>query len=245
MQIVVGLGNPGEDTGTRGTTSAFACWTAWRRTRAPIHRVDGELGRRAWTTESTDAAGRTVVLAKPRTYMNRSGRAAAALCRRYDVAADQLIVVYDDADLALGRVRLRPDGGSGGHNGIRSIAESLGSGGFRRVRLGVRGAGREDRELADYVLDEFERLGGRGAADLVVEALDRVGCAMSRQRPASRGISDGVETRRRNEDSSTGATVKLPRTAETSERKGLVEVNPRIQLAVYRTHRELFAWSSE
>jgi PTH1 family peptidyl-tRNA hydrolase len=105
--------------------------------------------------EHHGAAGR-VVLAKPRTYMNRSGRAAVAICRHFDAALDSLLVIYDDADLALGRIRIRPEGGTGGHNGVRSLVEVLGSGAFARVRLGVRGEGRFDKELADYVLERFE-----------------------------------------------------------------------------------------
>jgi PTH1 family peptidyl-tRNA hydrolase len=101
-------------------------------------------------------AGRDCVLAKPRTYMNRSGRAAAALCRRYGASADDLLLVYDDADLALGRVRIRPGGSAGGHNGVQSILDALQSRTLARLRLGVRGEGRGDRALADYVLAPFE-----------------------------------------------------------------------------------------
>jgi PTH1 family peptidyl-tRNA hydrolase len=87
--------------------------------------------------------------------MNLSGRAAAALCRRFTAEPSDLLVVYDDADLALGRVRVRPEGGAGGHNGIRSLIEVLGTPAFPRVKLGVRGEGRDARDLADYVLDKF------------------------------------------------------------------------------------------
>jgi PTH1 family peptidyl-tRNA hydrolase len=96
-----------------------------------------------------------VVLAKPRTYMNRSGAAALALLDRFGAAPTDLVVVFDDADLALGRVRVRGEGRAGGHNGIRSILDSLRTETFPRVKLGVRGIGRDDAELADYVLEPF------------------------------------------------------------------------------------------
>jgi PTH1 family peptidyl-tRNA hydrolase len=119
-------------------------------------RAAGELKKYAWLAE--DRSGPvTVLLAKPRTYMNRSGRAAAALCRHYGLAPADMLVVYDDADLPLGRIRLRRGGGSGGHNGIKSMMEVLGTGEFARVRLGVHGEARDGSDLADYVLDRFDR----------------------------------------------------------------------------------------
>jgi PTH1 family peptidyl-tRNA hydrolase len=88
--------------------------------------------------------------------MNRSGRAAAALCSRYEAEASDFVVVCDDADLGLGRVRIRGGGRAGGHNGLRSLIDAFGTEEFARVKLGVRGRGRDERELADYVLEPFE-----------------------------------------------------------------------------------------
>ena len=85
-----------------------------------------------------------------------TGRAGAALCRRFDVGADRMLVVYDDADLPLGRIRIRTTGGAGGHKGIRSLIDALGTEAFTRVRLGVRGSDRDDNELHDYVLEPFD-----------------------------------------------------------------------------------------
>ena len=132
------------------------------------------MKRYAWLAESGRGAA-ALVLAKPRTYMNRSGRAGAALLRRFDSSMDDLMVVYDDADLELGRLRVRGGGGAGGHNGVRSLIDVLGTGSFSRIRLGVRGAGRDERDLADYVLDEFdadEVPVAESLADLATEAVD-------------------------------------------------------------------------
>lgn len=154
-QIVIGLGNPGNEYRDTRHNIGFRVLDLLARRAGGRFEVAGEMGRNVWTAEFPRSCTGGVVLAKPRTFMNRSGRAAAALARHYGVPPERMIVVYDDADLALGRIRVRPEGGSGGHNGIRSLAEVLGSGAFPRVRLGVRGTGRELRDLADYVLEPF------------------------------------------------------------------------------------------
>jgi PTH1 family peptidyl-tRNA hydrolase len=152
LKIVLGLGNPGLRYRSTRHNVGFKVLDHLAGARGIKFRAAGEMKKYAWRAESG-----TVVLAKPRTYMNRSGRAAAALCRHYGLTPSDLLVVYDDADLPLGRIRLRKGGGSGGHNGIKSIMEVLGTGEFARVRLGVRGDNREDSDLADYVLDRFDR----------------------------------------------------------------------------------------
>ncbi len=155
VAVVLGLGNPGERyAATRHNLGFLVVDRLAREVGAEFHAA-GEVGRRAWTAEIRRPAGR-VVLAKPRTYMNRAGRAAVALLAVHPVPPSRLVVVYDDADLELGRVRVRGEGGSGGHNGMRSLIAVLGGEGFPRVRLGVRGAGRDERELEQYVLEPFE-----------------------------------------------------------------------------------------
>jgi PTH1 family peptidyl-tRNA hydrolase len=97
-----------------------------------------------------------MLLAKPLTFMNLSGDAVAALARYYDVPVAELLVVVDEAALPFGRLRARPRGSAGGHNGLKSVIERLGTTEFPRLRLGVgRGDGR--RDLADHVLSKFER----------------------------------------------------------------------------------------
>jgi PTH1 family peptidyl-tRNA hydrolase len=95
-----------------------------------------------------------VLLAKPLTYMNLSGDAAAGLLRYYDVDAADLLVVVDDIDIPFGRLRARASGSAGTHNGLRSVVERLGTG-FSRLRVGV-GRGDARRDLADHVLAKFE-----------------------------------------------------------------------------------------
>jgi len=96
-----------------------------------------------------------VVLAKPKTYMNRSGRAVAELMNLFSIALDDLTILHDDIDIALGRIKEKTGGGSAGHNGIESIVSALGTGEFRRIRLGV-GRPPEGMDAAEYVLSPFE-----------------------------------------------------------------------------------------
>jgi PTH1 family peptidyl-tRNA hydrolase len=117
---------------------------------------------------------RSIILAKPRTFMNRSGYAVAALARFYRVPLRRVLVVYDDLDLPLGTTRMRPFGGSGGHRGMRSIINQLGGRDFPRLRIGIgRPPGRMDP--ADYVLQDFsvdERALAEKALDQAVAAIE-------------------------------------------------------------------------
>ncbi len=98
--------------------------------------------------------GRKVILAKPQTFMNLSGQAAGALMKFYKLPPEALLVVYDDVDLPFGVLRLRPKGGAGGHKGVQSIIERLGTQAFPRLRIGIgRPPGRMD--AAAYVLQQF------------------------------------------------------------------------------------------
>ena len=153
MKLIVGLGNPGRE---------------YRETRHNVgFMIVDEIARRhglswamapsqvpdAFVTKRYGAA--PLLLAKPLTYMNRSGDAVAALARYYDIAPADLLIVIDEAALPFGKLRARPRGSAGGHNGLKSIVERLGTQEFPRLRLGVgRGDGR--RDLADHVLATFE-----------------------------------------------------------------------------------------
>jgi PTH1 family peptidyl-tRNA hydrolase len=108
-----------------------------------------------------EVAGTRVVLAKPQTFMNLSGEAVAALVHRYKLAPEDILVVYDDLDLPLGKIRIREKGSSGGHKGIKSIIEHLGTQDFPRIRIGiaplVSDAGNlpEKVDAVEHVLSDF------------------------------------------------------------------------------------------
>ena len=131
-RLVVGLGNPGaEYRGTRHNVGVSCIERLAARYGAQLSR-DGRV-RRA----SIEIDGHTLHLASPRSYYNESGPAVAAELRRLGLLRDALLVVYDEIDLPLARVRMRPQGGHGGNNGMRSILGSLGGGEFPRIRIGI------------------------------------------------------------------------------------------------------------
>lgn len=145
------------------------------------------------------APGDAVLLVKPLTMMNASGEAVAALCRYYRLSVEDLLVVADDANLPLGRLRARARGSAGGHNGFKSIAQHLGSESFARLRVGV-GRGDARRDLADHVLARFDGdeqpiietaiARAADAAALFVE--EGIGSVMNRFNAAEdRGTEDG------------------------------------------------------
>jgi PTH1 family peptidyl-tRNA hydrolase len=154
LRVILGLGNVGSRyQGTRHNVGFRVVERLAERARARWQELPGPE-RLAFAAEA-ELAGQAVALVKPRTLMNRSGRAAAAAIDRYRCPVEELLVVFDDADLLLGRVRVRQGGGAGGHNGLRSLMDVLRSSDFGRVKLGVKGEGREESDLADYVLHPF------------------------------------------------------------------------------------------
>ncbi|MDQ1318955.1 MAG: peptidyl-tRNA hydrolase, family [Actinomycetota bacterium] len=149
--LVIGLGNPGPQYAkTRHNVGFMVADLLAARIGAPftVHKksgaeiVTGRLG------------GRPVVLAKPRTYMNESGRHVGPLAKFYSVPPGDVIVLHDELDIAFGKIRLKLGGGEGGHNGLRSLVNALGTKDFQRVRIGIgRPPGRKDP--AAFVLEPF------------------------------------------------------------------------------------------
>jgi PTH1 family peptidyl-tRNA hydrolase len=152
MKLIVGLGNPGgEYERTRHNVGWWIVDAFAKKFRIEVARHE----KNAMTGEGRVAGG-SVMVAKPLTYMNLSGDAVKLLVNAYLDSTDDLMVVYDEVDLPLGKLRIRPNGSSGTHNGMRSVVASLASERFARLRFGVRGPDYEDAaRLRDYVLDEF------------------------------------------------------------------------------------------
>jgi peptidyl-tRNA hydrolase, PTH1 family len=150
--LVAGLGNPGREYARNRHNVGFM--------------VADELARRhggSWRSKFSGQLSEIrigdarVALLEPMTYMNLSGRPVGAAVRFFKVQPEQLLVVHDEGDFDLGRLQLRLGGGLAGHNGLRSIAQALGTPEFMRLRVGVGRPGRGDpRDLADYVLSNFE-----------------------------------------------------------------------------------------
>lgn len=150
MFLLIGLGNPGLRYAlTRHNTGFWVIDEMAARGKVNLREITGRS-----CLAQAKFAGKEVVLAKPLTFMNRSGLAARALLRHFSLEPENLLVIYDDLDLPLGRIRLRPKGGSGGHRGLASIINFLQTGDFPRLRLGIgRSEGMDSG--ADYVLSPF------------------------------------------------------------------------------------------
>jgi peptidyl-tRNA hydrolase, PTH1 family len=149
--LVVGLGNPGPNYAkTRHNLGYLVAGILADRIGAPL-KVHKKSGADAVTGR---LGGRPAIVARPRVYMNESGRQVGPLAKFYSVAPADVIVVHDELDIEFGRIRLKLGGGEGGHNGLRSVAAALGTKDFRRVRIGIgRPPGRKDP--AAFVLENF------------------------------------------------------------------------------------------
>jgi len=158
MKLVVGLGNPGRGYANNRHNAGFVCLNHFAKTqgiRFDKKQCKARIG-------SGEVAGSKVVVAKPQTYMNRSGRSVSLLVKKFNVSLDNLIVIHDELDLPLGKIRIRQGGSAGGHKGVGSIIAELGSQNFIRIRVGI---GRpvknegftefSEDEIINYVLSDF------------------------------------------------------------------------------------------
>lgn len=173
LHLIVGLGNPGAEYAKTRHNAGFllveklaeqwrANWSNERKFNARIAR--GESG------------GKRVLLCEPQTFMNLSGEAVGSLVKFYQVPLPNFLVVVDDADLPLGEIRLRPGGGgSGGHHGLDSVAQHLGSREFARLRIGI---GRKDsaREIVNHVLGKFDADENGLLEKVLARAVGQVDC---------------------------------------------------------------------
>jgi PTH1 family peptidyl-tRNA hydrolase len=167
MKLVVGLGNPGAKyDGTRHNVGFAAVDLLAKRHvvhwEAAPRGAPGLIGR--WRAAD-------VVLAKPLTFMNLSGDAIVPLLHFYKIEVPDLLVIVDEAQLDTGRIRLRPEGSAGGHNGLKSVIAALGTTAFSRMRIGV-GRGPDRRDLADHVLARFDADEREIIEDSVARAAD-------------------------------------------------------------------------
>jgi PTH1 family peptidyl-tRNA hydrolase len=158
MKLVVGLGNPGKTYSRNRHNVGFRCLNHFAR----LHHI------RFWHRQCHarvgvgKIGGEKLLLARPGTYMNRSGKSVACLVHKHKIPLSDLLVIYDDLDLPPGKIRLRQSGSAGGHKGMNSVISALGSGDFPRIRVGI---GRPDGErqamsedaIISYVLSDFSR----------------------------------------------------------------------------------------
>ena len=169
MRILLGLGNPGPDYAGHRHNIGFLCADHLARRLGVKLRRSGDV----WAAEG-HLSGVPVVVAKPRTFMNRSGKAARDLLKLHGDDITDLLVIHDEVELPLGTLRVKEGGGHGGHNGLRSIIQVTGSNEFIRIRLGVGRPVDRNEDLADWVLSDFREEERSAAGELAEHGADAV-----------------------------------------------------------------------
>ena len=173
--LVVGLGNPGAKyENTRHNVGFMTADTLAGRNGEPIRRVKYH----ALTSEAV-IGGQSVLLMKPTTFMNLSGQAVSEAARFYKIPADHVLVISDDVDLPLGKLRIRKSGSAGGHNGLKHIIQLLGTDQFPRLKIGVGGKPHPDYNMADWVLGQFQGEDKKTINAAVARAADAVECLLA------------------------------------------------------------------
>ena len=153
MKLIIGLGNPGKKYHETRHNVGFLVADA-------LIREDGNKwveGKGPFWVSKRSFENNEALVAKPTLFMNESGRAVKAILKQYDVSPDQSLVVVDDVNLPVGKIRFRLRGSSGGHHGLESIAEILGTGNFPRLRIGIGTGDLSGQDLTDFVLGTFSK----------------------------------------------------------------------------------------
>ncbi len=182
MKLIVGLGNPGRGYANNRHNLGFMCINHLAR-RQGI-RFDKKQGKAR--VGSGGVAGSKVVVARPQTYMNQSGQAVSRLVRKFNISLDNLLVIHDDLDLPLGKIRIRQGGGSAGHRGVESITAELGSQDFPRIRVGI---GRPtavegsteiaETDIVAYVLSDFTLAEKQTITQVIPRASEAILCLLT------------------------------------------------------------------
>lgn len=167
MYIIVGLGNPGRDYENTRHNTGFDVVQYF------ADRYDISINRSKFKALCGEGivGGSKVVLLKPQTYMNLSGESVLDAVQFYKIGMENLIIIYDDVSLPLGRIRIRPSGSDGGHNGMKSIIYQLGNNNFPRLRVGI---GAPGDNMVDYVIGKFSQEERRIMDDVCKVASDAV-----------------------------------------------------------------------
>ncbi|MDO4860645.1 MAG: aminoacyl-tRNA hydrolase [Bacillota bacterium] len=174
MHIITGLGNPGRK--YENTRHNLGFITVDRL--AEEHGISVTKSKHKALIGEGRISGQKVLLVKPQTFMNLSGEAVRAVMDYYKEPVENLLVIYDDADIPAGAVRIRKKGGAGTHNGMRSVVSCLGDDGFARIRIGI--GTQDDRDIVDHVLGGFTREETDVMREAVLTAVSAVECMLSK-----------------------------------------------------------------
>ena len=173
MIIIAGLGNPTKE--YEGTRHNVGFQVIDKIAEKYNIAVDAKKGR-AYVGKGI-IEGQKVLLVKPQTYMNLSGESVVDICNYYNVDLENVIVIYDDIDLDVGKIRIRKKGSGGTHNGMRSIIKCLGSNEFPRVRVGI-SKPKNGQDLADFVLSRFAKEDEKSLNESFENAVAAIDCAI-------------------------------------------------------------------
>ena len=169
--LVVGLGNPGEKYAkTRHNMGFLTLDLLAEREHLKIDRIKFKA-----TTAQATVGGARCLLLKPQTYMNLSGEAVREAAQFYKIPADHVLVIYDDVSLPVGKIRVRPSGSAGGHNGIKNIIAHLGTDQFPRVKIGT-GAPGQGGDMIDWVIGEPSQADKKVLLESFKRAIDAAEC---------------------------------------------------------------------
>ncbi len=183
LYLVAGLGNPGSEYNRTRHNAGFMVVERFGKKLSADWKESAKFHSRIARVE---AGERKVILCEPQTYMNASGEAIAPLAEFYKVPPERCLVVVDDADLPFGQIRLRGEGSSGGHHGLESIEEHLGTRQFARLRVGIGRTDRALREITGHVLGRFSA----GEAEVLEKVLER--CASQIECYLAQGIQKAM-----------------------------------------------------
>ncbi|MDO5462095.1 MAG: aminoacyl-tRNA hydrolase [bacterium] len=173
MKVLVGLGNPGAEYAHTPHNLGFQAIDVLAEKLDVTWKFEKRFNTLA---AKALRKGETLWLLKPQTYMNRSGESVGPFLKYYGATASDLLVLSDDCDLPQGRLRIRPAGSAGGHNGLKSIIASIGTEAFARIRLGAGRTPGERRGLVDFVLHRYSEAEAAEAKNTATRAADAVEC---------------------------------------------------------------------
>ncbi len=178
MKLIVGLGNPGRVYANNRHNIGFICLNYFAKSQGIKFDQKRGLAR----IGTGEVAGNKVVVAKPQTYVNLSGQSVSRLIRKFNININDLLVIHDDLDLPLGKTRISQGSGAGGHKGVESIIQELGSQDFTRIRVGI---GRPDKaevseaEIIAYVLSNFTPEQKQAIAQAIPRVSETILCLLT------------------------------------------------------------------
>jgi PTH1 family peptidyl-tRNA hydrolase len=182
MKLIVGLGNPGKSYAHNRHNVGFRCLDYFAR----LHSIRFDRRQCRARVGIGEARGGKLLLAKPGTFMNLSGKSVAGLVHNHDIPLSGLLVIYDDLDLPLGKIRLRQSGSSGGHKGMNSIISALGSEDFPRIRVGIGRPQAEEQSISEdaivnYVLSDFSPQEEAIIKPVITKVAEAIDCFLSQR----------------------------------------------------------------